>query len=162
MRRRLNIVQILTACSPFAAAHIAALEAQQMSTSITLTFRWPMGHRILGLEGGGEKCRNIHGHNWIADVELPNDDGELEFGAVKSAVGGYIDGMLDHGFAVAHDDPFRGYLAAEDLRHLVMDTKPTTEAIAAHLASVTAETVGRWPLSVRVQEGYRNAATWRA
>lgn len=130
------------------------------STTITLTFRWPMGHRILGLTGSGSKCRNVHGHNWTADVELPNDDGELEFGDVKARVGGWITELWDHGFILASGDPFREYLLAEDLKHYIIDQPPTTEAIAAELAQQVEHMFGVRPRSVHVVEGYRNAATW--
>lgn len=130
------------------------------STSITLTFRWPMGHRILGLTGGGAKCRNIHGHNWVADVELPNDKGALEFGAVKAAIGDWIDEMLDHGFAVHDADDFIDYLHAHDLKHVALPCPPTTEAIASMLAVETFLLIGVRPVRVHVMEGYRNAATW--
>lgn len=131
-----------------------------MSISITLTFRWPMGHRILGLDGPGEKCRNIHGHNWTADVELPNDDGALEFGEVKTNIGDWIEKYWDHGFLVDIDDPFLIYLEAQNLKRWALAGPPTTESIAAFLASQVKTLVGRWPLRVHVLEGYRNAATW--
>jgi 6-pyruvoyl-tetrahydropterin synthase len=130
------------------------------STSITLSFRWPMGHRILGLTGSGAKCRNIHGHNWIADVELPNDKGALEFGAVKAAIGDWIDSDLDHGFALHDADDFLDYLVAHDLKHVALTEPPTTEAITALIAAKTYELVGVRPVRVHVMEGYRNAATW--
>lgn len=136
--------------------------AGMSSTTITLTFRWPMGHRILGLTGGGAKCRNIHGHNWTAEVELPNDDGALEFGAVKEAVGDWITTRLDHGFAVASNDPFLDYLRAEDMKRYVLPHAPTTEVIAAALAHEVHHLVGVLPVRVHLVEGYRNAATWRA
>jgi 6-pyruvoyltetrahydropterin/6-carboxytetrahydropterin synthase len=131
-----------------------------VSTTITLTFRWPMGHRILGLTGGGEKCRNVHGHNWIADVELPNDTGSLEFGAVKGALGDWIDAELDHGFAVHAEDDFIEYLRANGLKHLALDEPPTTEAIAAVIAAKAHALLGVQPVRVHLMEGYRNAATW--
>jgi 6-pyruvoyltetrahydropterin/6-carboxytetrahydropterin synthase len=131
-----------------------------MTVSITLSFRWPMGHRILGLEGAGAKCRNVHGHNWQADIELPNDDGALEFGAVKAAIGDWIDAYLDHGFMCALDDPFKSYLMDEGLKFRAIPGPPTTEAIATDLAEMTERLVGVRPLRVHVLEGWRNAATW--
>lgn len=132
------------------------------SVTITLTFQWPMGHRILGLEGEGAKCRNIHGHNWTAEVELPNDDGELEFGEVKSAIGYFIETVWDHGFMVSLDDPFKDYLIANGLKFTAINEPPTTEAVAGHLADIVTRLIGRTPTRVHVLEGYRNAATWRS
>ena len=131
-----------------------------MSVSITLTFRWPMGHRILGLTGGGAKCRNIHGHNWTADVELPNEDGQLEFGDVKKAVGDWIDQHWDHGFMADGADPFTAYLHSEGLKYWTTEGPPTTEKIASVLAGQVRRLTGVKPKRVHVLEGYRNAATW--
>lgn len=131
-------------------------------TTITLTFRFPMGHRILGLDGAGAKCANIHGHNWSADIELPNSDPyqPLEFGWVKQRLDNWIDTHLDHGFMVAEDDPFRLYLEDQKLKHYTVGCPPTTECLAQTLADACETRVGRTPLCVHVLEGYRNAATW--
>lgn len=131
-----------------------------MSVSITLTFRWPMGHRILGLDGPGAKCRNIHGHNWTADITWPNTDGALEFGAVKQTMDAWIGEHLDHGFAAAYNDPFLGYLRSESMKHIALSGPPTTERIAALIADSAHAATGVRPARVHVQEGYRNAATW--
>lgn len=131
-----------------------------MSVSITLTFRWAMGHRILGLVGPGSKCANVHGHNWEAEVTLANDDGALEFGAVKSNLQEWIDARWDHGFLCAYDDPFRDTLRNMGSKVFLVMGPPTTERIAEFMAGQVAEIVGEWPLSVHVREGYRNAATW--
>lgn len=131
-----------------------------MAVTITLTFRWPMGHRILGLDGPGAKCRNIHGHNWVADVELPNDEGFLEFGDVKASVGRWLEQRWDHGFMCEDDDPFLDYLIAEGLKHYAVDCQPTTECVATELAAQVEILTTVLPVRVHVQEGYRNAATW--
>jgi 6-pyruvoyltetrahydropterin/6-carboxytetrahydropterin synthase len=132
-----------------------------VSVSVELTFRWPMGHRILGLDGPGAKCRNIHGHNWIAEVSLPNDNGVLEFGEVKALIGGWIEHNWDHGFMCEANDPFKRYLVAEGLKFAAINEPPTTEAIATLLAEVTSRLIGVMPRSVHVTEGFNNAATWK-
>lgn len=132
-----------------------------MSVSVELTFRWPMGHRILGLAGRGAKCRNIHGHNWVAVISLPNDDQMLEFGEVKHLIGTWIDKHWDHGFMLAGTDPFLAYLADNHMKFYTTSSPPTTEAIATELACQTAALVNVMPLAVEVVEGYRNAATWK-
>jgi 6-pyruvoyltetrahydropterin/6-carboxytetrahydropterin synthase len=132
-----------------------------VSISIELTFRWPMGHRILGLEGAGAKCRNIHGHNWEAVVSLPNDDGTLEFGAVKAEVGDWIESNWDHGFMAEYSDEFLNYLHDQHLKYYSLNVSPTTENIAVELAVMVDKLIGVKPRSVHVIEGYRNAATWK-
>ncbi|UXE04470.1 PreQ0 pathway QueD-like protein [Mycobacterium phage Funsized] len=131
-----------------------------MSVTVTLTFRWAMGHRILGM-AGAEKCANIHGHNWVAEVELPNDDGTLEFGAVKDAIGGWIDDTWDHGMLVEWSDPLRTWMANNDSKFDYLPVPPTTEAIAAEIGRKAHDLLDVRPVSVKVTEGYRNAATWR-
>jgi 6-pyruvoyltetrahydropterin/6-carboxytetrahydropterin synthase len=131
-----------------------------MGVSITLTFRWPMGHRILGLVGAGAKCKNVHGHNWTADVELPNDDGALEFGAVKQVIGGWIDERWDHGFMLAESDPFLDWLLDNNMKHYCVPCRPDTECVARTLGENVTRIIGTAPLRVHVLEGYRNAATW--
>jgi len=131
-----------------------------MSVTVTLSFRWPMGHRILDLPGAGAKCTNIHGHNWIADVELPNDDGVLEFGEVKDKIGSWINAALDHGFMVHDTDPFLHYLNDNQLKFFAVPKPPTTEVVATVIAQHAEKLTGVRPFRVHVMEGYRNAATW--
>lgn len=133
-----------------------------MSGSIALKFFWPMGHRILGLDGLGAKCTNIHGHSWIAEIEIANKDLELEFGAVKAAVEDFIESTWDHGFMLDQDDPFLAYLQEQGLKHAIVDGPPTTERVAEELAKEVTKLLGRSPLRVYVQESYRNAAAWSA
>lgn len=130
-----------------------------MSVTVTLTFRWAMGHRILDLPGA-DKCANIHGHNWVADVELPNDDGALEFGEVKASIGEWIDTVWDHGMLVWSFDPLRAWMDDTGSKYDHLPVAPTTEAIAAELGRKAHQLTGRVPVSVKVTEGYRNAATW--
>lgn len=130
-----------------------------MGITVTLTFRWAMGHRILDMPGA-EKCANIHGHNWVAEVELPNDDYRLEFGEVKASIGGWIDAYWDHGMLVQSFDPLRRWMEANGSKYDHLPVQPTTEAIAAELARKAHQLTDRVPVSVKVTEGYRNAATW--
>ena len=49
----------------------------------------------------GEKCENLHGHNWYVEVHVKgqqlNDAGVLaDFGDIKRAVRAVVDGELDH------------------------------------------------------------------
>lgn len=131
--------------------------------TIGLFFTWPMGHRILGLEGAGAKCENIHGHNWTATIEFNNDDGALEFGAVKSVIDTWIDHHLDHGFMCAEDDPFLTYLQDNGLKYAIVPEggKPTTESIATLFAQACMVLLDVTPTYVCIAEGPRNHATWR-
>ncbi|MCP3875720.1 MAG: 6-carboxytetrahydropterin synthase QueD [Desulfobacteraceae bacterium] len=73
----------------------------------------------------GQKCENLHGHNWHIEVcvagEKLNSAGVLvDFGDIKKAVRQVVDGELDHKF----------------LNELEMfnDSQPTSERIAVYIA----------------------------
>lgn len=119
-----------------------------------------MGHRITGLEGPGAKCTNIHGHSWVAEVEIPNENLALEFGAVKAEIETFIETEWDHGFMLDQDDPFLEYLRDEGLKYAIVDGPPTTERVAEELAKAVTRILNRKPTRVYVQESYRNAAAW--
>lgn len=73
----------------------------------------------------GQKCENLHGHNWHVEVcvkgEKLNDAGVLaDFGDIKRAVRAVVDGELDH--------KFLNELPAFD------GEQPTSERIAVYIA----------------------------
>jgi 6-pyruvoyl-tetrahydropterin synthase len=150
-----------------------------MST-ISVKMHFAAGHRILGLEGLGEKCRNIHGHTfqvtWVLD-----QDPDIEFGKLK-AVLRQVTGAFDHAFLLDKSDDFLHYLRANMLRHYALPCPPTTECIAAELARLAIDrltqpqegsgfgkrevTPALYPHAllrqVIVEEGPENCATWEA
>lgn len=73
----------------------------------------------------GQKCENLHGHNWKVEVcvagEALNSAGVLaDFGDIKKAVREVVDGQLDHKY----------------LNELEMfkNMQPTSERIAVYIA----------------------------
>jgi 6-pyruvoyltetrahydropterin/6-carboxytetrahydropterin synthase len=73
----------------------------------------------------GEKCENLHGHNWNVEVcvsgEKLNSAGVLaDFGDIKKAVRNVVDGELDHKFLNELD--------------MFKDMQPTSERIAVYIA----------------------------
>lgn len=131
----------------------------------TLSHHFSAGHRIIGLVGPGAKCSNIHGHTFGVEwtVQLPDiTAAAVEFAAVKALLRGYVDKALDHGFLVHKDDLEMGnVLLTIKSKHLVMKTRPTTEAIATLIAEESQKLLGDVRLlEVRVSEGPHNAATW--
>ncbi len=73
----------------------------------------------------GEKCENLHGHNWKVEVcvtgEKLNSAGVLaDFGDIKKAVRNVVDGELDHKFLNELD--------------MFKDMQPTSERIAVYIA----------------------------
>jgi 6-pyruvoyltetrahydropterin/6-carboxytetrahydropterin synthase len=73
----------------------------------------------------GQKCENLHGHNWHVEVCVRgdglNDAGVLaDFGDIKRAVRAVVDGELDHRF-LNELPAFEG-------------GQPTSERIAVYIA----------------------------
>jgi 6-pyruvoyltetrahydropterin/6-carboxytetrahydropterin synthase len=73
----------------------------------------------------GQKCENLHGHNWHVEVcvlgENLNPAGVLvDFGDIKKAVRGVVDGKLDHKFL--------------NELEIFKDVQPTSERIAVYIA----------------------------
>jgi len=73
----------------------------------------------------GEKCENLHGHNWKVEVcvtgEKLNSAGVLaDFGDIKKVVRNVVDGELDHKFLNELD--------------MFKDMQPTSERIAVYIA----------------------------
>ena len=73
----------------------------------------------------GQKCENLHGHNWQVEVcvsgEQLNSAGVLaDFGDIKKAVRKVVDGELDHKFLNELD--------------MFKDLQPTSERIAVYIA----------------------------
>ena len=73
----------------------------------------------------GQKCENLHGHNWHVEVcvtgEKLNSAGVLvDFGDIKKAVRQVVDGELDHKFL--------------NELEIFKDVQPTSERIAVYIA----------------------------
>jgi 6-pyruvoyltetrahydropterin/6-carboxytetrahydropterin synthase len=130
--------------------------------SVRVRHEFSAGHRILGLTGAGEKCRNIHGHNftcWWMFEQASEWPPRVEFGAVKAELKTMIDELLDHAFIVHEDDDFLDYLSQNDLKRYALHDRPTTEAIAAEIARLTENHFSDLDLvCVQLTEGFNNEA----
>lgn len=97
------------------------------------------GHRLQNHEG---KCKNMHGHRYVAHVEVSSDllDGcgrVIDFSAVKEIVGGWIDEHWDHSFIVERSDCWAiDALSGLGSSHFVMGAAPTAENMSKHLFDV--------------------------
>lgn len=75
--------------------------------SITKSFGFDYGHRVLNHEG---KCKHLHGHRGTAlvTVAAPMLDKlgrVIDFGCLKTRIGGWIDENWDHNMILNEDDP---------------------------------------------------------
>lgn len=102
---------------------------------ITITRRLEIdtGHRLMGHES---KCRNVHGHRYVFEVEVSAPELDkvgrvIDFSVIKTELGGWLDEHWDHAFIYQKGDPIEAFLKAEDQRHFMMLVPPTAENIGA-------------------------------
>jgi 6-pyruvoyltetrahydropterin/6-carboxytetrahydropterin synthase len=100
--------------------------------SVTRELTFCYGHRLLNHDG---KCRYLHGHNGRAVITLASPQLDalgmvVDFGKLKSVVGGWIDEALDHKMLLHRDDPVLPLLRQQGEPVLALDVNPTAENIA--------------------------------
>jgi 6-pyruvoyltetrahydropterin/6-carboxytetrahydropterin synthase len=96
------------------------------------------GHRVAGHEN---KCRNLHGHNYVVYIHaetllgLDSVGRVVDFSVLKETIGGWIDTNWDHGFILWMDD-MQARLCVEALagqKVYQLPSNPTAENLAAYL-----------------------------
>lgn len=106
---------------------------------ISVEMEFDYAHRLSHHKG---KCRNIHGHRGTAIVtveadDLSDDDLVIDFEAIKSSVGGWIDKHWDHALLLNSDDHFLPVIEQIGTRlYLFEGHDPTAEIMALELYSV--------------------------
>lgn len=95
------------------------------------------GHRVYNHES---KCRNLHGHNYVAffDAAAPKLDGigrVVDFSVLKERIGGWIDEKWDHGFLLWEEDSdaIAAVSGMVGQKLYFMPSNPTAENMAHHL-----------------------------
>jgi 6-pyruvoyltetrahydropterin/6-carboxytetrahydropterin synthase len=98
------------------------------------------GHRVCGHEN---KCRNLHGHNYVAHIharapELDTLGRVIDFSVLKEKVGGWIDANIDHSMILFDKDVlvqlYKQNVSLDGLGKLfTMPMNPTAENIADFL-----------------------------
>lgn len=119
--------------------------------TITRQLQFDAGHRVLGHEG---KCANLHGHRYVAEIEvaplaeLDSLGRVVDFSVIKEKVGGWVDENWDHNFLFNRDDPmFKMFCFGFDrdarIHHfgpktpyVMQNGNPTAENMAEHLFHV--------------------------
>jgi 6-pyruvoyltetrahydropterin/6-carboxytetrahydropterin synthase len=103
--------------------------------TITRRFEFDAAHRLQGHAG---KCRSVHGHRYIVEVEITGPTGNegmiLDFGEIKQILGDWISDQWDHAYIAEDGDPVAVALSSLGMRLLVMSTPPTAENMARRLA----------------------------
>ena len=129
---------------------------------VTKTVDFCYGHRLMEYNG---KCRHLHGHNGLLEVDLEADSLDnlgmvMDFTEVRDIVKDWVDENLDHKMLLRRDDP-----AAPLLRDLgepiyLLDGNPTAENIAMHIYHQT-HNLGLKVAEIRLWESPTSYATYR-
>jgi 6-pyruvoyltetrahydropterin/6-carboxytetrahydropterin synthase len=107
-----------------------------MKPTCTRRIQFCCGHRVQEHES---KCRNLHGHNYVAFFEAHGDLDDLgrviDFSVLKERIGGWIDANWDHGFVLgANDHVARSFVGGMPGQKLyIMPANPTAENMADYL-----------------------------
>jgi 6-pyruvoyltetrahydropterin/6-carboxytetrahydropterin synthase len=93
------------------------------------------GHRLIGHKG---KCRYLHGHNALIEVDIRADELDrngmvIDFGDVRDIVKGWVDANLDHRMLLCRRDEAVSVLKSLKEPVYLMDDNPSAENIAKHL-----------------------------
>lgn len=124
---------------------------------VAIRHNFETAHRLPNLGG---KCRNLHGHSWMATITatapaLTADGTVVEFAVFKGTLRHWIDTYLDHGTMLGDKDPLVRALDDEGSKLLVFgrpqpkprNGSPCIPAMAEHLDWPTVENVAillRW------------------
>ena len=130
--------------------------------SVTKIIDFAYGHRLINYDG---KCRFLHGHNGILEVDIATDKLDdcgmvVDFGDVRNLVKGWIDHNLDHRMILCRDDPMAEVLLELNEPVYLMDANPTAENITQHIFTVTRE-MGLNIVEARLWETPTSYATYR-
>lgn len=144
-----------------------------MAVTVTRSAQWAMGHRLQRHDG---LCRNVHGHNYEAEVTVerfggmvvpygntaPDAGMVVDFAVLDRIIKAVVD-EWDHAFMVEADDPLRVLLSGTivNTKLVVIEGPPTAEVIATELAMRLhgpAWQLGLLVTRVRVHEGPKSVA----
>lgn len=139
--------------------------------TVTKEMKWECAHRLV--KGYPDKCAHVHGHSWLAFVEVGIVKPDLPEGLKQDDLDQYdfvqdfscfkelrrwIDETWDHATLVcSQDTELLAWLQANNQRHYIfVDENPTSEIIAKFLFEKAEEIAVNRPglkvLSVRVKE----------
>jgi 6-pyruvoyltetrahydropterin/6-carboxytetrahydropterin synthase len=129
---------------------------------VTKVIEFSYGHRLLNHDG---KCRYLHGHNGLLEVDIDADALDamgmvIDFAQVNEVVKTWVDQNLDHRMLLCRADPLAQPLIDAGEPVYLMDDNPTAENIA-RLIWQAARRAGLLVGEVRLWETSTSRATYR-
>ena len=99
---------------------------------VTKTIDFCYGHRLLDYGG---KCRNLHGHNGLLEVDVESNELDdlglvMDFNEIRDVVKGWVDDNLDHKMVLCRRDPVAPVLTEMGEPLYLMDDNPSAENIS--------------------------------
>jgi len=130
---------------------------------VTKIIEFCYGHRLLNHKG---KCRYLHGHNALLEVDIETDvlDKEgmvMDFTDIREKVKHWVDENLDHKMLLSKKDPAIEMLDGMKEPHYVMEENPTAENIAKVIFQAMVA-MGVTPAEIRLWETPTSCATYRS
>ena len=111
-----------------------------MSYSCTRKIEFDSAHRVMLHES---KCRNLHGHRYVAEVTCAATDLDalgrvIDFSVIKSVLGKWVDHYWDHGTILnSKDYDLIELCQTKGWKHYTLDgVNPTAEVMAEYLCKV--------------------------
>jgi len=129
---------------------------------ITKSIEFCYGHRLVGHSG---KCRFLHGHNGLLEVDVDAEELDamgmvVDFGEVRDLVKGWVDEHIDHRMVLSRNDPVVPILLESGEPLYLMDENPTAESLARHIFEKVSE-LGMTLSEIRLWETPSNLATYK-
>ena len=129
---------------------------------VTKEIHFCYGHRLLNYNG---KCRFLHGHNALVEIELSSDTLDrrgmvMDFEEVKRSIQTWIDSTLDHKMLLNEADSILPLFNAQKEPIVILKNNPTAEHLA-ELIFNHAQAAGFPVTEVRFWETPRSFATYR-
>lgn len=130
---------------------------------ITKSVSFCYGHRLLGHPG---KCKNLHGHNAIAEITLAAETLNsqkmvADFSDLGKALKNWLDVNFDHKVILCSRDPLLSALKAQGQECFETPENPTAE-IMAELVFKEIQKLGFPVCQVSIWETETSAATYSA
>jgi 6-pyruvoyltetrahydropterin/6-carboxytetrahydropterin synthase len=130
--------------------------------TVTKRIEFCYGHRLLKYAG---KCRHLHGHNGVVEVDMRADVLDergmvVDFSDIKAALKTWIDESLDHKLLLNKADPLIPSLVEKGEAFVPLDENPTAEYMA-RLIFERARAQGLPVVEVRLWETPTSCAAYR-